>query len=189
MAGLRRGLQFTSSSTPRRLTYGQNLFRYETAPWNIVSFKRAYIYAFMPASAAKEFISTILALSPEQAALPRARGSESFPVYALDTDHFTRPMLRQPQEKQAFVVVLYRTVPANDASALARLQQSNRDLLARMTALGGKRYSPYSGVMSTGDWAAHFGPDVWRRLSAAKKKYDPNNVLSPGPAMFVAARD
>ena len=184
MAGLQRGLHCTSSSAPRRMTYAENLFRYERAPWNVVDFRRAYITAFMPASTAKEFVSTIQALSPEEAALPRVGGTESFGVYALNTGPIRRPMLRLPREKQAFVVWLFRTVAANDERALARLQQSNRELLSRMTELQGKRYSPYSGVMSTSDWAKHFGRDLWKRFSAAKKRYDPNNVLSPGAAMF-----
>ena len=45
-----------------------------------------------------------------------------------------------PREEHAFVAWLFRTVPADDAPALARVQQTNRELLARMTALGGKRY-------------------------------------------------
>ena len=53
------------------------------------------------------------------------------------------PMLRQPKEEQGFSVWLARSVPADDAPALARLQQSNGEVLARMAALGGKRYSPY----------------------------------------------
>ncbi len=189
MTELRRGLQFTAASMPRRMTYALNLFQYVTPLPSVFDAKRAYITAFVPASAAKEFVSTIMALSPEERALRRVGGVERFSVYALNTGRFTRPMLRLPREEQAFVVWLFRTVPANDAPALARVQQSNRDLLARMTALGGKRYSPYSGVMSTGEWAAHFGHDVWQRLSAAKRKYDSNNVLSPGPAMFGAVAE
>ena len=186
MTTLHRGLQFISASAPRRMTYGQYLFHYERAPWTLNAARRAFITAFVRASAVKEFVSTIMALSP-QPPLPRTAGPAGLTFYALNTARFTRPMLRQPHEEQVFVVWLFRSVPANDAPALTRLQQSNRELLARMTALGGKRYSPYSGVMSIGEWAAHFGPQVWQRLSAAKKKYDPNNVLSPGPGMFTAA--
>jgi FAD/FMN-containing dehydrogenase len=64
------------------------------------------------------------------------------------------------------------------------MMASNRELLAKMTSAGGKRYSPYSGVMSSEEWAAHFGPELWRRLSEAKKKFDPNNVLTPGAGIF-----
>ena len=189
MTGLQRGLQFTSLRTPRRMPYAQDLFQYETAQPTVSAAKRAYIAAFIPGSAVKDFVSTIMAMSPEQAAILGVGGTVRLGVHAVNTARFTRPMLRLPQEKEAFMVWLFRGVPANDAPALARLQQSNRELLAQITAVGGKRYSPYSGVMSTGEWAAHFGPDVWRRLSAAKKKYDPNKVLSPGPAIFTAARE
>ena len=184
MTALSRGLQFKSASAPQRMTYAQDLFQYEPPAPNLFAARRAYITAFLPASTVKEFVSAIIALSPEEAALPRNQGTERFSFYALNTAPFTRPMLRLPKEKQAFVVWLFRAVPAGDASALTRLEESNRELLARMTALGGKRYSPYSGIMSTRDWATHFGPDVWQRVSAAKRKYDPNNVLSPGPRMF-----
>jgi FAD/FMN-containing dehydrogenase len=30
----------------------------------------------------------------------------------------------------------------------------------------------------------HFGPDVWQTFAKAKKKYDPNGVLTPGTQMF-----
>jgi len=60
----------------------------------------------------------------------------------------------------------------------------DRELLAKMTELGGKRYVPNSMVLSHEEWQAHFGSDVWRRLSEAKQKYDPKSVLSPEPAMF-----
>ena len=186
MNELHRGLHFSSVSAPRRLTYAQSLFQYEAPQPNLSAAKRAYIAVFLPASAANEFVSTILAMSREEAAIPESGGTGRMSVHVVNTERFSRPMLRLPQEKHAFMVWLFRTVPANDAPALARVQQSNRELLARMTALGGKRYSPYSGVMSRDDWRAHFGADVWRRLSAGKKKYDPNNVLSPGPGMFGA---
>ena len=72
----------------------------------------------------------------------------------------------------------------NETQDLSAMLQSNRDLFAKMTALGGKRYTPYSGIMSAEDWVTHFGPEVWRRLSTAKREYDPNQVLSPGAGMF-----
>jgi FAD/FMN-containing dehydrogenase len=55
-----------------------------------------------------------------------------------------------------------------------------------MTAVGGKRYAPYSMVISPAEWQEHFGPDGWRRLAAAKQTYDPNQVLGPAPAIFEA---
>jgi len=71
-----------------------------------------------------------------------------------------------------------------DEAAVSALLASNRDLLAKMTTIGGKRYAPYSMVISSEEWQAHYGPEVWRRFVAAKAKYDPNRVLSPHPAIF-----
>ncbi len=34
------------------------------------------------------------------------------------------------------------------------------------------------------DWANHYGPATWARLTAAKRAFDPANVLTPGPGMF-----
>src|SRR5439155_24926776 len=102
----------------------------------------------------------------------------------LNTRHFTRPLFKAPTEELAYAFWLFRSVKPGDEAALSALLASNRDLLAKMIAAGGKRYGPYSMVISPAEWQEHFGPDVWRRLVAAKANYDPNRVLSPEPAMF-----
>jgi hypothetical protein len=89
-----------------------------------------------------------------------------------------------PTEEQAFSVFLLRSVDPGDETALSAVLASNRALLAEMTELGGKRYTPNSMVLSQQEWKVHFEPDVWQRLSEAKQKYDPKSVLSPEPAMF-----
>ena len=37
--------------------------------------------------------------------------------------------------------------------------------------------------MSQDDWKRHYGP-AWQAVQAAKTKFDPKNVLTPGHAMF-----
>jgi cytokinin dehydrogenase len=61
---------------------------------------------------------------------------------------------------------------------------SNQAMLERMRAVGGKRYTPYGTYLSPSDWQEHFGLDVWQRLSLAKKRFDPNRILTPGPNIF-----
>ena len=39
--------------------------------------------------------------------------------------------------------------------------------------------------MTQADWMRHYGP-VWPSVQAAKQKYDPKNVLTPGHGMFPA---
>jgi FAD/FMN-containing dehydrogenase len=185
------GLRFDSAAPPARMTYRNYLFRFEArnAAGAAAAGARSSpsIAMWIPASAARDFIQHILAMSPQTAALPRQGGAESFSCYPLDTRRFTRPLFKVPSEPQAFALWLFRSVPAGDPAALSALLASNRELLARMTAVGGKRYGPYSMVLSPAEWAEHFGPDVWRRLGAAKRAYDPNSVLSPEPAMFASS--
>jgi hypothetical protein len=109
---------------------------------------------------------------------------ETFGCHPLNTRHFTCPLFKVPTEEQAFSVWLFRSVDPGDEAGLSAVLASNRELLAKMTAVGGKRNVPNSMVLSREEWQAHFGADVWRRLLAAKEKYDPNFVLSPEPAMF-----
>ena len=109
---------------------------------------------------------------------------EGFGCYPLNTRRCTRPLFKVPSEEQAFGIQLFRNVKPGDDAALSAVLASNRELLAKMTAVGGKRYAPYSMVISPEEWQAHYGPDVWRRFVVAKAKYDPNRVLSPHPAIF-----
>src|SRR5439155_1548071 len=92
------------------------------------------------------------------AGLPRVAELDRFGFGPLNTRRFTRPMFKVPDEDRAFSVWLFRSPPVGDQAALSAMMASNRELLAKMTAVGGKRYSPYSGVMSSEEWAAHFGP-------------------------------
>ena len=60
-------------------------------------------------------------------------------------------------------------------------------LVTRLLATGGKVYPPYAPVLSQEQWQQHYGPATWQRFAAAKKLFDPNNVLTPGAGIFQAA--
>jgi FAD/FMN-containing dehydrogenase len=172
-------LRFASAAAPARMTYHDYLFRFEARIAALPAGRPSpFITMYIPASATKDYLSNILSLSPEAAALSQ------FSFYPLNTRRFTRPLFKVPSEEQAFSLALFRSVKPGDEAALSALLASNRELLAKMTAVGGKRYAPYSMVISPAEWRAHYGPDVWPRLVAAKAKYDPNRVLSPHPAIF-----
>ncbi len=180
---LESGLRFDSAVAPVRMTYLDYLYR-NAARWAAaVSSGRASrpspaIAMWIPASATKDYVAAILSLPPNLSTF------DGFSLWPLNTRRFTRPLLKVPNENQMFSLWLFRSAPVGDQAALSALLASNRELLAKMTAVGGKRYGPYSMVISPAEWEAHFGPDVWRRLSEAKKKFDSNHVLSPEPAMF-----
>lgn len=182
---LEGGLRFASAAAPVRMTYHDYLFRFETRGGvRGAGDPSPCITMWIPASATRAYLDNILSLSPEAAALTRFQGVEQFGCYPLNTRCFKRPLFKVPSEEQVFALWLFRGVKAEDEAALSALLASNRDLLAKMTAAGGKRYAPYSMVISPAEWQAHYGPEVWPRLVAAKAKYDPNRVLSPHPAIF-----
>ncbi len=188
LAPLVSDLRFDSATPAVRMTYQDYLFRFEARNAALATrFRNSlsrFITMWLPASAVKDYLSNIFAFPPELAALPQVGGFERISFFPMNTRRFTRPLFKLPSEDRAFAVWLFRSVPAGDQARLSAVTASNRELFAKMTAIGGKRYSPYSGVISPAEWQEHFGLDTWQRLSAAKKKYDPNNVLTPGPNMF-----
>jgi FAD/FMN-containing dehydrogenase len=189
-AALKSGLRFDSAAAPQRMTYQEYLFRFEARNAAVFSRKvpRVFIAAWIPASATMAYLGHVTALTPEQAGFPEAGGIETVSFYPMNSRRFTRPLFKVPAEDQFFTFWLFRTAPAGNDSALAAMIASNRDLLARMTAAGGKRYTPYGMILSRAEWQQHYGPQLWRRFSEAKRRYDPNHVLSPEPDIFGATR-
>ena len=59
----------------------------------------------------------------------------------------------------------------------------NRTLFERARDLGSKRYVISAIPFSKNDWQQHFEP-VWGQLVDAKRHFDPDNVLTPGPGIF-----
>jgi cytokinin dehydrogenase len=60
----------------------------------------------------------------------------------------------------------------------------NQRLVERCLKDRGKIYPPFAPPMSRENWQLHYGPRLWQRLAAAKKRFDPNNVLTPGAGVF-----
>jgi cytokinin dehydrogenase len=188
-ASWKSGLRFDSAAAPQRMTYRDYLFRFEAR--NAAAFSRnvprVFIAAWIPASATREYLGHLMALTAEQAGFPQAGGIETLSFYPMNSRSFTRPLFKVPAEDQFFTFWIFRSAPAGNDSALAAMIASNRDLLAKMTAAGGKRYTPYGMILSRAEWQAHYGPQLWHRFAEAKRKYDPKQVLSPEPDIFGAA--
>jgi FAD/FMN-containing dehydrogenase len=64
--------------------------------------------------------------------------------------------------------------------------EANRGMIERMRAIGGKVYPPFAPPLMRAEWEDHYGRETWLRLTAAKRTFDPNHVLTPGPGMFSA---
>lgn len=103
-------------------------------------------------------------------------------LFPLRRDRFTRPLFRLPESETVFLFDLLRTAPA-DAGAVARLVDANRELFERNRLLGGTHYPISALRLSRHDWQRHYGPQ-WTRLAAAKRRFDPDDVLASGPDIF-----
>jgi FAD/FMN-containing dehydrogenase len=60
------------------------------------------------------------------------------------------------------------------------LLRMNRLLYERARDVGGTRLTISAIPMSRSDWVQHYGP-VWPWFQRVKKRFDPANVLTPGP--------
>src|SRR5262249_46857264 len=120
---------------------------------------------------------------PILAALTPADIGPDFPILfiPLKTNRLTRPLFRVPDEPVAFLFDILSTAP--NADVAAQMVARNRQLFERARDLGGKRYVISAIPFSRLDWQKHFQP-VWGPLVAAKRQFDPDNVLTPGPAIF-----
>ncbi|MBC8163787.1 MAG: BBE domain-containing protein, partial [Roseiflexaceae bacterium] len=77
---------------------------------------------------------------------------------------------------------ILRSMP-QDEQAIAQALIYNRSLFDQSRDLGGTRY-PISAVqLERADWERHYGPE-FERLAAAKRRYDPDNLLASGPDML-----
>ena len=134
---------------------------------------------FVPDSDARAFVIDALA---DPATLEGTELFGGFAFLACRTAPFTRPLFPFPKEPLAFQAWIIRRAPADRVDAVLA---ANLRLWQRVRAKGGTRYAGYGAVPFTpAHWAEHFGPATWARLAAAKRAFDPANVLTPGPGMF-----
>jgi FAD/FMN-containing dehydrogenase len=54
----------------------------------------------------------------------------------------------------------------------------------RALTAGGKVYPPFAPILTQAQWQDHFGAETWKRFAAAKTRFDPRNVLTPGAGIF-----
>jgi cytokinin dehydrogenase len=103
--------------------------------------------------------------------------------YPMLTGAFRAPLVRLPEENVAFPFNIVRIPPANDAAKIEQMIARNRPHYERIRGAGGLQYPVSALPMSHDDWKDHFGPR-WPQLSEARRRYDPNNLLTPGYNVF-----
>src|SRR5262245_20405578 len=170
---LTAGLKF-AKKTATVMTYEQYFRREEVCGACTTPLQKPFVYLCVPASRYVEYTSGILSSPTESAFLvPR--------MSAWRRNVIKRPLTRMPDEEIIYRFQLSRTLPAgtNTESMIAL----NRTLYERARDIGGFRMTSSAVPMTQPDWVRHYGP-VWPMVQAAKRKYDPKNVLTPGHGMF-----
>jgi FAD/FMN-containing dehydrogenase len=95
----------------------------------------------------------------------------------------TSPLARLPADDLCYAFNLVRMPATADSGTISRLIEDNRDLYQRIREAGGTLYPVSALPMTRDDWRRHFGP-AFARLSAAKRRFDPANLLTPGYPIF-----
>ena len=101
----------------------------------------------------------------------------------IRTSAISSPLLRLPSDDLCYAFNLIRLPATDDPDGPNRLVEANRAIYERVRAAGGTLY-PVSALPAVPDeWRDHFGP-AFGRLDAAKQRFDPGNVLTPGYEIF-----
>jgi cytokinin dehydrogenase len=137
-----------------------------------------WIDLFIPATQIDQFVGDAI-----QAMTPADLG-RSWPMllYPFRASVLTRPMFRVPDEQVFFLFDILRAATPG-ATDVGTMVKQNQELFQRHMEIGGRFY-PIGAVQLDGDdWRKHFHP-YWDDLVRAKRRFDPDNVLTPGPAIF-----
>jgi FAD/FMN-containing dehydrogenase len=136
---------------------------------------------FLPGSATDAFVSGVMARLTEA----DIGASGVILLYPLRRGVLRAPLLRVPDEPVIFLFSVLRTAAPDLGGALSAetMIGDNRALFERARDLGGYQYPIGSIPMTAADWRRHFGPR-WRFLAAARRRYDPRGILTPGQGIF-----
>jgi cytokinin dehydrogenase len=134
---------------------------------------------FLPANRTRAYITQLLAnLTVADT------GQGPILLYAIDPARLRRPLFRVPDSDEVFHLSILRTAAPPTPAVVNAMLASNRQLYDRAVAVGGTRY--IIGAIpdfTPALWRRHFG-DVADFFAQAKRRFDPDNVLTPGQGMF-----
>ncbi|MGX7829489.1 FAD-binding protein [Actinokineospora sp. 24-640] len=141
---------------------------------------KPWLSLVVPSSTIKRFIPSVVS-----ELVPEDLGVGFSGLYPLRRSKLTRPffMLPENREEKLWLFDLLR-FPFPDDPGISRMLEQNRRLYDLGVSLGAKRYTVGAIPGMTGaQWRTHFGRN-WTRLVDAKRRYDPDRVLTPGQGFF-----
>ncbi|HEU4579244.1 MAG TPA: FAD-binding protein [Polyangiaceae bacterium] len=141
-------------------------------------FPHPWMDLFVPASAAASFVGGVVAnLTVADT------GGGPILFYPVDSRRMRRPLFRLPEERHCFEFSILRTADPSVPSSVGDMLADNRAIYDQLVQIGGTRYGNGAIPFERRDWRRHFGPE-WPALAAAKARFDPARVLTPGQGIF-----
>ncbi len=137
---------------------------------------------FLPDSKVERYVGEVLpSLTPEDI------GPTGFVLlFALKHSMLRRPLLRVPAGGEyvwLFDILTSAADPGPNPAFVTKMLARNRTLFEKARAIGGTRYPIGSLEFSHADWRLQYS-EVWDDFKRAKRRFDPDGVLTPGPGIF-----
>lgn len=130
-----------------------------------------------PLEGAATFISDVLAdLTVEQT------GGGAILIYPIPSTRVKSPMYSLPDSRVAVAFNILR-ITEPDPDIVAQRLAENESIYDQVAAIGGTRYPIDALPFSRRDWRRQFG-SRWSSLLAAKRRFDPDGILTPGQGIF-----
>ncbi|MEU9993875.1 FAD-binding protein [Streptomyces sp. NPDC050848] len=103
-------------------------------------------------------------------------------LYPILTAKCRTPLPVMPDEELAYLFSLLKTASPGADSA-EEMVAANRVQYDATVEAGGRWYPIGSVPLTTEDWIHHFGA-FWPEFQAARHRYDPDGILTPGQRIF-----
>jgi FAD/FMN-containing dehydrogenase len=146
--------------------------------FGVWGFPHPWMDMFVPARTTAGFVQEVLAQTSEA-----DMGQGPVLLYPFRASALTTPFLRTPTDPHVFLFSLLRTAIPPTPERVAELLRKNRVIFDRLTAVGGKLYPASAVQLTPEDWRGQLHP-FWGRFAQAKRRYDPDHVLTPGQGLF-----
>jgi cytokinin dehydrogenase len=110
-------------------------------------------------------------------------------LFAQQRSRMQRPFFRLPAVSAEtdwvwlFDILGTSTIGNPDPTFVRDMLARNWRLFEEARALGGIRYPIGALDFTREDWVQHYG-ELWPEVARCKQRFDPDNILTPGPGIF-----
>ncbi len=143
---------------------------------------RPWFDVFLPDEEVEDYVGSVLSqLTPDDVG-----PTGTLLMLNQKRSQLTRPNLRVPCNTEwvyLFDILTANAVPGPDEAYEAQMLDRNRRLFDEARALGGTRYPIGSLEFDQQDWILHY-KEAYPKLLLNKRRFDPQNILTPGPGIF-----